>query len=236
MSAIFRYPVKSMAGESLDSARLGLHGIEGDRRYAFRRLEDRGGFPWLTAGRFPDLILYRPFGLDDGGEEPAPTHVRTPDGEALGLRGEALREHISRRFGADVELMHLKHGIFDEAAVSVIAEVTMRAVLDHADRPFDPRRFRPNVVIETAPGAPFEEDGWVGKTLWFGTRASGAAVGATLRDERCMMINLDPDTAERHAAVMKAAVRVNGNNAGIYGTVLRVGEIRVGQSVFVEED
>src|SRR3954468_19894346 len=125
VTAIFRYPVKSMAGEALDSARLGLHGLEGDRRYAFRRLEDRGGFPWLQASRLPELILYRPLGLDGKGEDPAPTHVRTPDGEELELRGEALREHVSRRFGAEVELMHLKHGIFDDAAVSVIAAGTV---------------------------------------------------------------------------------------------------------------
>jgi hypothetical protein len=45
IEAIFRYPVKSMRGESLDAATLGWHGLEGDRRLAFRRLEERGGFP-----------------------------------------------------------------------------------------------------------------------------------------------------------------------------------------------
>ena len=51
VEAIFRYPVKSMGGERLDAATLGWHGVEGDRRLALRRLDDRGGFPWLTAGR-----------------------------------------------------------------------------------------------------------------------------------------------------------------------------------------
>lgn len=49
IKAIFRYPVKSMAGEQLDSANLGWHGLDGDRRFAFRRIADKGGFPWLTA-------------------------------------------------------------------------------------------------------------------------------------------------------------------------------------------
>jgi hypothetical protein len=49
IKAIFRYPVKSMAGEQLDSANLGWHGLDGDRRFAFRRIADEGGFPWLTA-------------------------------------------------------------------------------------------------------------------------------------------------------------------------------------------
>jgi MOSC domain-containing protein len=50
ISAIFRYPVKSMAGESLDVARLSWHGIESDRRLAFRRLNDKGGLVKGTAG------------------------------------------------------------------------------------------------------------------------------------------------------------------------------------------
>jgi uncharacterized protein len=63
ISAIFRYPVKSMAGELLEVARLSC-GIEGDRRLAFRRLTDKSGFPWLTASKLPELLLYKPFGLD----------------------------------------------------------------------------------------------------------------------------------------------------------------------------
>ncbi len=52
-----RYPVKSMAGIATDSAVIGWHGLQGDRRFAFRRLNDNSGFPWLTAGRLPALLL-----------------------------------------------------------------------------------------------------------------------------------------------------------------------------------
>ena len=45
VDSIFRYPVKSMAGERLDVAKLVWHGIDGDRRLAFRRLDDHSGFP-----------------------------------------------------------------------------------------------------------------------------------------------------------------------------------------------
>ena len=51
VEAIYRYPVKSMAGERLEVAELGWHGLEGDRRLALRRLEDRTGFPWLSASK-----------------------------------------------------------------------------------------------------------------------------------------------------------------------------------------
>ncbi len=92
ISALFRYPIKSMAGERLDSAKIGWHGVEGDRRLAFRRLADRGAFPWLTASRLPELLLYQPIGRQDTTGEPLPTHVRTPDGREYGLTDEALRK------------------------------------------------------------------------------------------------------------------------------------------------
>jgi uncharacterized protein YcbX len=60
VEAIFRYPVKSMAGEQLDSAQLGWHGLEGDRRLALRRVDDRSGFPWLSATKLPELLLFAP--------------------------------------------------------------------------------------------------------------------------------------------------------------------------------
>jgi uncharacterized protein YcbX len=231
VSAVFRYPIKSMAGERLDSAQLGWRGVEGDRRFAFRRLADRGAFPFLTASRLPELLLYQPVGRQDAAGEPLPTHVRTPDGREYGLTDEALRKEIATRHGADVELLQLRQGIFDEAAVSAIALGTIRGIAREAGIDDDVRRFRPNVVINTKGARPFEEDRWVGKVLEFGPDGTGPAVSVTLRDLRCVMVNLDPDTAEANAGVMKTVVRLNDNYAGVYGTVVRTGELRVGQVV-----
>lgn len=229
--AIFRYPVKSMAGELLDVATLGWHGIYGDRRFAFRRLNDKGGFPWLTASKVPELILYKPIRLDHDTADSLPTHVRTPDGKEYELRSNELREEISTLFGSDVEMMNFKHGIFDEGIISVISLGTVNGVAREAGRGVDLRRYRPNVVIETNTSEPFEEDKWVGQTLIFGEGDDAAAVKITMRDERCVMINLDPDTAERDSEVMKTVVRLNENCAGVYSTVFRTGEIRAGQVV-----
>jgi len=184
------------------------------------------------------LLLYKPFRLDRNANskngEPLPTHVRTPEGKEYELRSNELREEISSRYGSEVELMNLKHGIFDESPISVISLGTVRSVARESGRGVDLcdlRRFRPNVVIETNSAEPFEEDRWVGRTLIFGEGNSGAALGVTMRDERCVMVNLDPDTAERDSEVMKTVVRMNENYAGVYGTVVRTGELRVGQVV-----
>jgi hypothetical protein len=65
----------------------------------------------------------------------------------------------------------------------------------------------------------------------FGSNEAGPAINLTQRDLRCVMINLHPDTAEQDPRIMKAAVRLNDNNAGAYGTVVRTGQISVGQRV-----
>ena len=236
INAIFRYPVKSMAGDSLDVARLGWHGLEGDRRLAFRRVTDKSEFPWLTASNLPQLLLYKPFGLDSN--TGLPTHVRTPDGKDCELHSEELRKEVSGRFGSEVELMNLKHGIFDEASLSLISLGTLHSISRESGRGVnsgDLRRFRPNVVIETDSAEPFLEDKWVGRTLMFGEGNSGAAFKVTMRDERCVMVNFDPETAERDSEVMKTVVRLNENFAGVYGTVVRAGELRVGQIVTLGE-
>jgi uncharacterized protein YcbX len=160
-----------------------------------------------------------------------PTHVRTPDGKEYGLGDEALLKEIANRHQADVELVQLGHGIFDEAAVSAIALGTIRSLAREAGHDADVRRFRPNLVLDTKGAQPFEEDRWVGRILEFGSDGTGPAISVTMRDKRCVMLNLDPDTAEADPEVMKTVIRMNENHAGVYGTVVRTGELHIGQVV-----
>jgi uncharacterized protein YcbX len=231
VEAIFRYPVKSMRGERLEVANLGWHGLDGDRRLAFRRMDDHSGFPWLIASKLPDLLLFTPHRRDAGDKGDLPTHVRTPDGEEMPVFGEELAAEVGRRCGAAVEMMQMKHGIFDDACISVIASETVREIGRLAGRSADVRRFRPNIVVRLLRSVPFQEDEWLGGVLSFGEGADAPAVTATMRDLRCSMVNLDPDSASPAPEVMKAVVRANQNNAGIYGAVTRIGQLAVGQTV-----
>jgi len=231
IEAIFRYPVKSMRGEPLEAATLGWHGLEGDRRLAFRRMDARGGFPWLSASKLPDLIRFTPQQREQENGGTLPTHVLTPEGEEMPLFGEALAAEVGRRYGAPVQMMQLNHGMFDEASVSVISSDTVREVCRLAGRSADTRRFRPNVVVRSAFGAPFEEDEWVGGVLTFGEAEDAPAVTVTMRDARCAMVAIDPDEGTAAPEVLKAVVRANQNNAGVYGTVTRIGRLSVGQTI-----
>jgi uncharacterized protein YcbX len=233
VEALFRYPVKSMGGEALEVAQLGWHGLDGDRRLALRRLRDRGGFPWLTASKLPDLLRYAPVRRGDGDAGTLPTHVRTPDGEELPVLGEALAADVARRFGEPLEMMQHRHGVFDEGTVSVIASGTIREIGRLAGRSLDVRRFRPNVLVRLAAEIPFGEDAWVGGVLAFGEDPDAPAVTVTLRDLRCSMVNLDPHSAASAPEILKAVARANGTTAGVYAVPTRTGRLEVGQPVLL---
>ena len=233
IEAIFRYPVKSMAGEPLDAARIGWNGLEGDRRLALRRIDDRSDFPWLTASKLPDMVLFTPHRIEGATGRDLPTHVRTPDGEELPIFGDDLAAEIGRRHGSPVQMMQMRHGVFDEASISVIASETIREIGRLAERTLDIRRFRPNVVVHLTRPVPFQEDEWLGGELSFGEGKDAPAIDVTMRDLRCSMVNIDPDSAALAPEVMKAIVRATQNHAGVYGTVTRIGRLEVGQSIFL---
>src|SRR5258708_9572129 len=98
VEALFRYPVKSMAGERLEEANMGWHGVEGDRRLALRRMriDDRSGMPWLTASKLPELVLFTPCRGEDGAHADLPTRIRTPEGREMPIIAEALAPEIDR--------------------------------------------------------------------------------------------------------------------------------------------
>ena len=128
-------------------------------------------------------------------------------------------------------MMQVNHGIFDEASISVIAFDTVREIGRLAGRSLDVRRFRPNIVVRLPRSVPFQEDEWLGGVLSLGEGDDALAITVPMRDVRCSMVNLDPDSASSAPEVLKAVVRANQNNAGIYGAVTRIGRLAVGQTI-----
>ena len=126
--------------------------------------------PWLTASKLPDLVRFTPLRLADNakGDVLLPTHIRTPEGEEMPVFGEDLAREVGRRYGAPVQMMQLRHGIFDEASISVIALDTVQEIGRLAGQSLDVRRFRPNIVVRLRRPGPFQEDEWLGGVLSFG--------------------------------------------------------------------
>jgi uncharacterized protein YcbX len=221
VAAIYRYPVKAMAGEPLEQADVEWFGIPGDRRYAFVQSDHRGDFPWLTIRELPALTRYRP-ALDGD----APPRISTPAGRELAIDDPELARELAEASGRRVHLHRDHRGTFDAFPISVISLQAVRALGEHAGRELDPRRFRANIVID-APGEEFPEDALVGRHVSLG----GATVRVTVPDKRCMVVNFDHETAERDAAVLRAVTRHHDVCAGVYGSVETPGTIRVGDPV-----
>jgi uncharacterized protein YcbX len=225
---IARYPVKSMRGEELQSATVGLQGLPGDRLCAFVQTGLRSTFPWLTGRELPALLRYQAVYEDTerNARRESTVQVTTPGGERLPVDSEALREEIERGSGKPIRL-HLDHrGNHDSAYVSLIAASTLRALSEAAGVAVDHRRFRMNFVVD-GDGPPFSETAWVGKVLRFGS----VRLAITEPDRRCVMITLDPDTGARSPAVLRAAAELNGACAGVYASVLAAGDVALGDEL-----
>jgi uncharacterized protein YcbX len=131
-------------------------------------------------------------------------------------------------------MTYLNRGIFDEATVSLITTATVAEASRLAARPADVRRFRPNILIDSQHSIPYEEDDWLEGVLMFGEHSDAATITITNRDERCAMVNYDPDSGETDPELLKAIVRVRDNKLGAYGTVTRPGLLSIGQPIFFE--
>src|SRR5687767_2721656 len=96
VTRLFRYPVKSMHGEAVNATKIGWHGLQGDRRYAFLRIGNRTGLPWLTVRQFPKLLLYSPRFENPEDPEGSAIMVKTMSGLDLLLNSEELKGGLER--------------------------------------------------------------------------------------------------------------------------------------------
>ncbi len=224
---IWRYPVKSMAGEALQKADIYWHGINGDRRAAFVRGDNDSGFPWLTARQIPQMNQYRPRYTDLTDVVNSAMVVETPDGQTLPLGSPALQAELADLYGHDVSLIRIKRGVFDDLPLSLMSVASANALAEAADIPVDVRRWRQNIVIETFNGRSFTEEEWVGQTVTIGD----VQFNLNIRIPRCVMVNVDPETAVKNPDVLKMVTNTRSNCVGVAGSPASIGTIRVGDVV-----
>jgi len=226
VAALWRYPVKSMAGEELEAVEVSWHGLAGDRRWAFiRDGQVRSGFPWLTIRERPELAHYRPRLAEPDRPNASLTLVRTPSGDELDVADSALAAEL----GPGVRLIKHDRGVFDTLPLSLLTTQTLAGLGRLVGTDLTAQRFRPNLVVD-ARGRDFPEDGWVGRVL----RIGGLRMRVDKRDQRCVMVTIDPVTLHRNPAVLRAIVRERDARLGVYGSTVEPGRIAVGDPVELE--
>ncbi|WP_236793672.1 MOSC domain-containing protein [Amycolatopsis sp. GM8] len=213
---LWRYPVKSMAGQELAGTDVSWHGLAGDRRWAFLRDGvPRNGFPWFTIRQRAELCRYRPWFADPAEPDSSKTFVTTPDGGTY----EVIDPALAALLGGGVRAVKLDRGTFDALPLSLITTGSAGAL--------DVRRFRPNLVIDAPAGA---EDDWVGSVL----RVGGLRLRVDRRDRRCMIVNVDPVTTQRDPEVLRTIARERDLCLGVYGSTVEPGPVAVGDAVLVD--
>jgi uncharacterized protein len=227
VAGLWRYPVKSMAAEPLEEVEVSWHGLAGDRRWAFVRDGlTRSGFPWLTIRERADLGHHRPTFADPQDPEGSATLVRTPGDDVLDVADPALAAAL----GEGVTLIKQSRGVFDTLPLSLISTATVAGLGELVGRDLEVGRFRPNILVAADGDAPAPEDGWVGATL----RIGGLRMRVDQRDQRCVMVNVDPVTLERDPAVLRAIARQRDACLGVYGSTVTPGRVAVGDPVLLE--
>jgi len=273
IGTIFRYPVKSMRGEVLDEAAIDDDGVLGDRAYALIDRETGRIASAKLPKKWGGLLeLSARFMTAPRRNSPAPavkiewpdgTHVASDVGDPDGKLSESLGRRVTltttRPDSVSVERLDpldpaggirdighimLRGKFADYAPIHLLTTATLAQL--SALRPevrFHPRRFRPNLVIETAAGRPgFVENGWVGKIVTIGDEVRLRITDPT---PRCAVPTLAQKDIPKDPQVLRAIAEHNrlpvpllDNEvlpcAGVYGFVVRGGTVRPGDVLRVE--
>jgi uncharacterized protein YcbX len=194
------------------------------------------------------------------GQALPPARITLPDGETMTTDDASIESRLSAAVGRPIRLLHspidgataegyspdhewlaqrdevfefpLPPGTFyDCATVHLLTTTTLdrlRGAMP-ASR-FEPRRFRPNIIIQPPDGASdFVEDRWIGRTLTLGDVVLKID-GPTLR---CIMTTLAQGDLPKDPSVLKAAVQQNEGNVGVYASVVRGGRVRRGDAAML---
>jgi uncharacterized protein YcbX len=206
VAEIWRYPVKSMAGERLDQVEVGALGLAGDRVV---HVEDRHGHV-VTARTYPRLLGHKG-SLDPAGEPRVDDRVWTD---------ATVRADVERIVGTGARLV--RDETADRFDILPLLVATDGAISAFG---YDGRRLRPNLVIGGVHG--LEERDWPGRCLRIGE------VVVRLKDlrGRCIMTTFDPDTLARDRQVLTSIVERFGGKLALNASVIRRGLIGRGDRV-----
>ncbi len=206
LEEIWRYPVKSMAGEMLKAVALTEAGVAGDRIVQARI----GAGRIMTARTRPALLRHRAT-LGEGGEV-------LVDGRPF--TDESVAKDVEAAAGAGARLVEAElEDRFDILPLLVATDGMLKAV------GYDRRRFRPNLVIGGVEG--LSERDWEGQELKIGE----AIIGVQDLRGRCIMTTFDPDSGEQDLGVLRRVQKEFGGRLGLNCFVARPGHVTVGDPV-----
>jgi uncharacterized protein YcbX len=248
IAALWRYPVKSLRGEALGQITIGPFGVPGDRAFALRDVRD-GRI--MSAKKTAALLALRA-GYPSGPTRPAV--IELADGRRLGTDAPDTPATLASVLGREIEVCSShdqqedrrvegeEESTFDAppfafvdlAPIHVLTTASLRAIAARQpDSRFDPRRFRPNLLVECGERSDFVEDAMDGKLLAVGAEVRLRVFMPTIR---CAMTMRAQEELPADPSVLRTVVEQHGGNLGVYATVEAPGEVRLGDPVRVLDE
>lgn len=232
VGALWRYPVSSLGGEPMETARVTQEGVEGDRRWGVADAATGGvAGPerekrWRIA---PDLSSR----LAGEGAE-----IRAGEGAWMAAGSAQAREALSAHFGFPVEVRPhpgtngggaTVTPRYERAAIHLVTTASLRALEDVVpDAVVDPRRFRPNLVVRTGPGVTgFAETAWVGREI----RIGEAVLRVQEPCERCAFTMLAQPGVPFDKRILPAITSENAKGFGVLCSVVTPGAVALADTV-----
>ena len=259
--SLWRYPIKSMMGEELNSTAVTEHGLCGDRAYALidvssgKVVSAKNPLKW--ARMFDCRAAYT-----DKPNTTTTVRISLPDGTEVTSASDSVNHVLSNVFDREVQLESvapeaprfeeywpdtdglpyrnavtdesLAPGMFfDGATMHVLTTTTLDWLRRlYPDGRFEARRFRPNIVImPSSTQTGFVENAWVGRTLAIG---DDVRLRITRPCPRCVMTTMAQGDLPKDPGILRAAAKHNELNVGVYAAVSRAGTIKRGDTVVLE--
>jgi uncharacterized protein len=262
LASLHRYPVKSMMGESLNSATVTQRGLFGDRAYALCDAETGKVVSAKNPRKWPNLFSYHAAYTSPpaAGSDMPPVRVTLPDGGFALSSSPDFAPTISATLGRPVSMLMtppqnaqleeywpdmeelsnrdvvtdeaMPPGtFFDLAVLHVLTTGTLDKLREINPRSrFEPRRFRPNLIVDTSGQDGFVENDWIGKTIAIGAEVRIQVTGPC---PRCVMTTLPQADLPKDPGVLKTAVQHNEARVGAYASIVQTGTIRIGDKLSV---
>ncbi|OIK10779.1 MOSC domain-containing protein [Bacillus sp. MUM 116] len=234
---IVRHPVKSFHGESVNQTKIMEYGLYGDRSHAF--LDDTRQGKFLTITQFPEMVRYKARFVGEELMEKYPkVEIMTPEGKVFDWGDEELTKEIENKSERKISPVtynpsHVPLGAIEEENIQLVTDSSLEKLKEiWGKAEVNHRRFRPNLLITLKEKIPFIEEKWFGKRMKIGREVE---IQLKRHCERCMIITVDPDNAERDSTLLKTVVKERNNHFGVYASVIKTGAIHVGDEVLLIE-
>jgi uncharacterized protein len=265
--SMWRYPVKSMLGEEINSSYVTERGLIGDRTYALIDQETGKVASAKNPRKWGKLFDFRATFIDAPQvvENIPPVRITFPDGTQIFSSDQEYIDHtLSKVLSREVRLMRAtsldkpsyeeywpdieglaqrekvtdeampSQTFFDIAVIHLLTTSTINRLRElYPEGRFEVRRFRPNIVVESASSEEkdFIENLWVGKKLKIG---EDIVLKVTAPCTRCVMTTLPQGDLPKDLGILRTTAKYNHVNAGVYASVHEGGTIHRGEPVRLE--